>query len=188
MKSKKRLIKNTIIIAIGKFSTQVMSFFLLPLYTSILTSSEYGTYDFVNTLILFLVPIATLLMEEAMFRFLIDANDEKEKKIIITQSVIFIIIGLIVVSIFSFIILDVIKYELKYYIVLFLIVSVYNALSEALSRGIGRIKLYSLGAFISSALIIILNVIFIAYFRIDKNVKLYNTKTSNIIKMKFVNL
>ena len=82
MKSKKRLIKNTIIIAIGKFSTQIVSFLLLPLYTSILTKAEYGTFDFINTLVLFLVPIFTLLMEEAMFRFLIDADSKEEKRLL----------------------------------------------------------------------------------------------------------
>ena len=36
----KKLIKNTIIIAIGKMSTQIISFLLLPLYTSILATEE----------------------------------------------------------------------------------------------------------------------------------------------------
>ena len=42
MNQKKELIKNTIIISIGKFSTQLVSFLLLPLYTSLLKESEYG--------------------------------------------------------------------------------------------------------------------------------------------------
>ena len=70
---KRELIKNTIIVAIGKFSTQIISFLLLPLYTSILTTSEYGIYDFLITVAVFLVPMITLLLEESMFRFLIDS-------------------------------------------------------------------------------------------------------------------
>lgn len=46
MNQKKQLLVNTIIIAIGKLSTQVVSFLLLPLYTSKLSPAEYGTYDF----------------------------------------------------------------------------------------------------------------------------------------------
>ena len=71
---KRELIKNTIIVAIGKFSTQIISFLLLPLYTSILTTSEYGIYDFLITVAVFLVPMITLLLEESMFRFLMDAD------------------------------------------------------------------------------------------------------------------
>ena len=55
MNQKKELIKNTIIISIGKFSTQLVSFLLLPLYTSLLTTSEYGQYDFLNTISIFFV-------------------------------------------------------------------------------------------------------------------------------------
>ena len=73
MNQKKELIKNTLIISIGKFSTQLITFLLLPLYTSLLTTSEYGEYDFLNTISIFLIPCVTLLMEEGMFRFLIDA-------------------------------------------------------------------------------------------------------------------
>ena len=53
MNQKRELIKNTLIISIGKFSTQIVSFLLLPLYTSLLTTSEYGAYDFLNTISIF---------------------------------------------------------------------------------------------------------------------------------------
>lgn len=186
MKSKKRLIKNTIIIAIGKFSTQIVSFLLLPLYTSILTKAEYGTFDFINTLVLFLVPIFTLLMEEAMFRFLIDADSKEEKKIVITQSIIFVVANLIIGSLILFIILSILKYEYKYYLILFIFASIYNGLSQALSRGTGQIKLYSFTAFASSSLSIILNVIFIVYFRIGVKGLLLSFIVANIISPTFV--
>ena len=48
MEKNKELIKNTIIILLGKFCTQFLSFFLLPLYTSILSANEYGIYDTVG--------------------------------------------------------------------------------------------------------------------------------------------
>ena len=39
MRESKRLIQNTGIIAIGNMSTKLVSFFLLPLYTSILSTA-----------------------------------------------------------------------------------------------------------------------------------------------------
>ncbi len=56
MKRGKELIGNTLIIAIGNFSTKIISFFLLPLYTTILTTSDYGTYDLLVTIATFLIP------------------------------------------------------------------------------------------------------------------------------------
>ena len=83
---KRELFKNTFIIAIGKFSTQVISYLLLPLYTSILTTSEYGIYDFLITACVFIVPFITLLMEESMFRFLIDEDTTSGKKKVMSNA------------------------------------------------------------------------------------------------------
>lgn len=47
MSEQKRLLKNTGIIAIGNLSTKLISFLLLPLYTAILSASEYGTVDYI---------------------------------------------------------------------------------------------------------------------------------------------
>ena len=45
------LIKNTAIITVGKICTQLITFFLLPLYTSLLSTQEYGIIDLLNTLV-----------------------------------------------------------------------------------------------------------------------------------------
>lgn len=36
------LAKNTAVIAVGKIATQLVSFLLLPLYTAVLSTEDYG--------------------------------------------------------------------------------------------------------------------------------------------------
>ena len=98
MNQKKELIKNTLIISIGKFSTQLVSFLLLPLYTTLLTTSEYGQYDLLNTISIFLIPCVTLLMEEGMFRFLIDAKTDKDKGEVFSITTVFSLISYLIWS------------------------------------------------------------------------------------------
>ena len=74
MNKKKQLAKNTIIIFFGRVCTQLISFFLLPLYTSYLATKEYGTVDLIQTYVTLLVPIITLELEMSIFRFLIDSR------------------------------------------------------------------------------------------------------------------
>ena len=143
MNQKKQLLKNTVIIAIGKLSTQIVSFLLLRLYTSKLTTSEYGTYDFLVTLSTFLLPIITMLMEESMFRFLIDAEDLKSKKRVITATIAYTAVGTLVFSIIAGIVMGIMKYEYAVVFLLFIISNVLIGLSNALARGTGKIKLYS---------------------------------------------
>lgn len=75
----KYLFKNTAVFTIGNFATKVISFFLIPLYTNVLTTSEYGTVDLVVTISTIAVPIITLNIMEAVMRFNLDKGADKNK-------------------------------------------------------------------------------------------------------------
>lgn len=189
MNQKKQLFKNTVIIAIGKLSTQIISFLLLPLYTSKLSPEEYGTYDFLVTLSIFLLPIITMLMEESMFRFLIDAEDLKSKKRVITATIAYTVIGTAIFSIIAGIIMGIMKYEYAIVFLLFIISNILIGLSNALARGTGKIKLYSFSNFILGASTIVLNILFIVSLKLGVNGLLWsntiaNTLTAVIVLMK----
>lgn len=166
MDQKKQLLLNTIIIAIGKLGTQIISFILLPLYTNALTPAEYGTYDFWITLSTFLLPIITLMMEESMFRFLIDANTQRDKKRIITATVFYTTWGTILFSVIALIVMAIMHYEYAVAFLLFIISNILIGLSNAIARGNGKVKLYSLSNFILGVSTIILNILFIVVFKL----------------------
>lgn len=96
MSKEKALVKNTLIVTIGKICTQFISFILLPLYTALLTTEQYGVVDLLNTLINLITPILLFKIEDGIFRFLIDKReDNKGKKQIITTTIYFTIIQLV---------------------------------------------------------------------------------------------
>lgn len=179
MNQKKQLLVNTIIIAIGKLSTQVISFLLLPLYTSKLTPSEYGTYDLLVTISTFLLPIITMLMEESMFRFLIDAEDFKSKKKVITATIFYTTVGALVFCLISGIVLAIMKYEYAAVFILFILSNIILGLSNALARGMGKIKLYSLSNFILGASTIVLNIVFIVSLKLGVSGLLWSNTIAN---------
>ena len=81
MKSKeKELLKNTTIVSVGKICTQLITFFLLPLYTAILSTAEYGIVDLLNTLVGLFLPIMTLQIEQGIFRFLVERRNNREEQ------------------------------------------------------------------------------------------------------------
>ena len=100
MDKKKQLAKNTIIIFFGRVSTQLISFFLLPLYTSYLATKEYGLVDLIQTYVTLLVPIITLELEMSIFRYLIDSrSDDKSTKKLISNNFFVLTISLLIFSI-----------------------------------------------------------------------------------------
>ena len=75
-----KLVKNTIILAVGTFVPKLAIFVALPILTAYFTKAEYGTYDLVVTLVSFVLPAATLQIQAAAFRFLIDVKENEEEK------------------------------------------------------------------------------------------------------------
>ena len=74
----KYLLKNIGLLTLSSFATKFLSFFLVPLYTNILSTTEYGTYDLFNTTIGVLLPLLTLNIHEAVLRFLLDKNNNRQ--------------------------------------------------------------------------------------------------------------
>ena len=80
MSREKELVKNTAIIAVGRICAQAASFLLLPVYTALLSTEEYGIVDLLNTYVSLIVPIVTLQMEQALFRYLVEHRKKEEEK------------------------------------------------------------------------------------------------------------
>lgn len=186
MSHQSQLVKNTVIIAIGKLSTQVLSYILLPLYTSKMTTSEYGIFDFICTISLFLCPVITLLMEESMFRFLIDAETEKQKKKIISQTIIYTVIGTLVFIPIATLILNISTDYSPFLIFCFIAFVVSNiaiALSNSLARGLSQIKTYSVSNFILGALTIILTIIVLIWVPSAEGLLIANLSANFIVAL-----
>ena len=78
MSREKNLVINTIVLAIGRYMPKLSVIVTLPILTSCLTKAEYGTIDLISTLVMMVIPIATLQIQTAAFRFLIDYRGDVE--------------------------------------------------------------------------------------------------------------
>lgn len=166
MSKESKLMKNTIMLAIGNICTKCISFFMLPLYTSILSTSEYGDVDLVSTYVSLLIIIMTLQFEQGVFRFLIDSRNNENKKINYITTTIFsiFIVNLIFVILF-FPLLKYINYQYTYYLLTWVVIGSFTAILLQIPRGIGENIIYVIGSFISGSSNVILNVIFVAVLR-----------------------
>ena len=70
------LFKNVGLMAIGQFGSRMLSFFLVPLYTSVLSTADYGTFDLYGTIVQLLVPVLTLNIYDAVLRFALDGKED----------------------------------------------------------------------------------------------------------------
>lgn len=176
------LIKNTAIITIGKICTQLISFFLLPIYTALLTTAEYGVVDLLNTLVSLLLPVITLQIEQALFRYLIDAREkENDIKIIISTTFFSLVIQCIIYILLFCLVSKWINNEYKYFLLTNLIANIFSSIMLQISRGLGDNKNYAIGSFITAIMTIVLNIIFIIIFEFGAYGMLMASLLANII-------
>lgn len=164
----KDLFKNTVIISIGTICTKLITFFLLPLYTGVLSTTEYGLVDLLNTLVTLLIPIITFQVEHAVYRNLIEnRNNEKEKKKIITDGIVSICYQIIVFLLTFFLFAIFIKNQYKYYLLIIIILNIFSSLFMQIARGLGDNKKYSISGFINAFITIVFSIIFLLIVKLN---------------------
>ena len=164
MKRGKYLAKNTLLFALNVVGTKLITFLLVPLYTGAFSTTEYGVVDLINTIAVILVPVITLNIGEAIMRFGLDKDVEKND--ISTVGILFAFlslgIGLIVfpiLKLFSSINID---YSLVY---LFCVSQgLYITFSYNL-RGQEKLIQYAIGNIICTFLMAILNIVFLVVLK-----------------------
>ncbi|HEV1943285.1 TPA: oligosaccharide flippase family protein, partial [Streptococcus pneumoniae] len=166
MSKYKELAKNTGIFALANFSSKILIFLLVPIYTRVLTTTEYGFYDLVYTTIQLFVPILTLNISEAVMRFLM--KDGVSKKSVFSIAVLDIFIGsiafallLLVNNLFS--LSDLISQYSIYIFVIFVFYTLNNFLIQ-FSKGIDKIGVTAISGVISTAVMLAMNVILLVVF------------------------
>lgn len=182
MDRNKKLLKNTMIITIGKVCTQLITFLLLPLYTGILSTAEYGTVDLLNTLVSLLLPIITFQIEQAVFRELIESRSSLiESKKIVSSSVLLVLLQCFIYAVLFLCISSFIHNQYKFYLFINVITAIFSSLFLQISRGFGDNQKYAIGSFISAFSTIILNVLFLVFIKLRVDGMLIATMLGQLI-------
>lgn len=90
----KTLISDTLIFALGNFGSKVILFLLVPLYTNVLSTGEYGTAELVYTMSELLMPFVSLVIFDAVIRFGLKKNENREN--VLLCAIIVMVIGSII--------------------------------------------------------------------------------------------
>ncbi len=160
----KYLIKNTAIFAINNIATKLIVFLLVPLYTYFLTTSEYGVVDLLFTISSVLVPIFTLNVSEAIYRFSMDKDANNNK--IISTSIILLIFGCLM-SLVCIPILGLFPNytNYKYLFYFYVVSSTFFQIFIMNLKGQEKLKEFAIGNILNTLLIALLNILFLALLK-----------------------
>lgn len=164
----KKLASNTIIFAIGTFSSKILSFLLMPFVTRMMGTGDYGSADLVQQTVNVLIPIVTLQVNSAALRFSLDkaANKADVFKVGVRTT----LIGFAVFLLFTYplSLLTINNFRLGDYIILiiaFVLVSSFRQLCQQFVRGCGQVKLYAVDGILATATTLLFTILFLGPFK-----------------------
>ena len=148
-------------LTLGTLMNKGLQFFAIPFFSRWLSTGEYGRFDLYYTYISLLLPIITLSIDDAVFRYCIDAKDDMKKKGYISNALIINLINMLVIGAIFIMFADDKKLQIVFCI--YLAGEVFSQYLRGYLRGIKRLDIYS-AAMVMNTLIMIFAVTVLVYF------------------------
>ncbi len=158
---KNNLAKNTLLLSIGTILNKGLTFIMIPLFSSWLSTEDYGTFDLISTYVTLVIPLIGLSLTEALFRFSLDTEDKKEKKEYVSTSFYVFTFNLIISFFICLILYKLNVWNLAFYCLFLLVGEVYMTYFNNYLRSIKKLSFYSFTSIISTIFIAIFTTIFV---------------------------
>ncbi len=160
-----RLIKNIGMLLAGNFVSKVLSFLMVPFYTSILTTSDYGTADLISNTVLLVLPLFSVLMNEAVMRFTLDQTTDRKQVFSIAMTVS--TFGYLAAMCFSpLILLSQTLRPYYWFVVMYYVVSWLYNITSCYVKGLDRLSIITSAGIIHTFVYLSLNIFFLAVVKI----------------------
>ena len=165
MNKYKKLAMNTFIFAVGNFGSKILVYLLSYLYSKYLSPSDSSTKELLEITANFLLPIFTLSITEAIIRYGLDNNYDKRE--VFTSATCLCGLGLISMLVFSPL-FHFLSFVNGYTVLLLVYVctSAFRSLCSQFVRARGLVKLFSFDGILTTLVLFLLNIVFIAHFKL----------------------
>ena len=157
------LAKNIGLLTVSQFGTKLLSFFLVPFYTRILTTADYGMFDLFSTTVSLLIPMFTLGISSGVLRYAMEKDTDKSAVFsygltyfCISSVLVFLL--LLMNSLFS---LNLVISQNSVFVFLMFVTSNLNGIVSAFVRGGENIKAIAVAGIVGTVVTVALNIVFL---------------------------
>ncbi|WP_407856510.1 lipopolysaccharide biosynthesis protein [Enterococcus hailinensis] len=157
----KKLLNNSLIFAVGNFGSKIISLLMVPLYTFVLSTQQYGVVDLLTTTVSLFVPLISLSIGESVIRYTMDAHHlPKEQNRVLTNAI---VVNLISTAIALFILPILMFYgvfgKLLPYFFLLMVVTQFQITISQFVRGVGLVKAFAINGLLMTAVTAGMNIL-----------------------------
>lgn len=162
-----RFIKNTFIFFVGSIFSKLISFLLLPLYTSKIPASQMGEFDTNVTIFTIIASLCFFEIWTGVLRFLYSKDKKEDKAEIIASGLqIYLLSSCLFIAISSTLCIF-FKYRYPALLITYMLLYMFSNLLSFIARGEQKNVDFAISGCISSVLTVSLNVLLILKFGFD---------------------
>ncbi len=159
----KKLASDSVVMLIGTFSSKLLVFLLMPLYTAILSPAEYGTAELITGTANLIMPFACIGITSGIFRFAMDRDANKAEVFSTSVTVLLLgMVGLLAISIPIALFGE--QREAVVLIVLYVLLADLQAVCAQYVRAIDLPKLFAGQGVFNTLFTILANILFLVVF------------------------
>ncbi len=165
MNQYKKLVLNTLIFGIGTFSSKVLVFLLMPIYTRILTPADYSVVELVTGTANFMIPIVAVCIGEGVIRFGLDSTVRKDD--VFTSGILTVLIGFAVFAVL-YPLLAKIPFITGYtpLVYLYVLASSLRGICAQFVRAKGYVRLYAFDGVLTTVMLLTFNILGLVVFQL----------------------
>lgn len=166
MTKERKLLSDTLLYAVANFGASALSFLMLPLYTWYYSPEEFGVWDVTLTAITLLIPLVSLELTNATYRFLMQAKAHSKQQQIISTGFLQIIRQLFIIDSCLVLLFYFFSFPYQWIAFTMLNIMIISGFLQQCARGLGRNKLFAIIGPLQTSVVIMLNLVFILVFKI----------------------
>ena len=161
------LLNNVGIFTISIFASKILVFLLVPLYTRVLSTKEYGVFDLVVSTASMVYPILTVNIADAVVRFCLDRSCRKGDVITIGLRYLFrsVAISCVIAFIAYLCPIPVTIRGMEWLVLLYCIFYAVNQFLTQLAKGLENVKSMGIAGVIGTLVMLLANILFLLVFK-----------------------
>ncbi len=162
----RKLAINTVLLAVSTFSSKLLVFFLLPLYTRVLSPDSFGRADMIMQTANLLLPLVSIGIIHSIVRFGIDKGYNRVS--VFTTGSVVLFIGLLIFALTTPFLYNVTYIgDLAPLLFVYVFTSLLRSLFSQFVRSQHYVRLYALDGLMSTVFNILFNVLFLVVMQLD---------------------
>jgi len=186
MKKEQSLLLETIYYGFGRFGSKIISFFLLPVFTQYLTTADYGILELINTTKSLLIPLLSLELFKAMYRYLLDKSEKPWKIYSVSMnytllSSLFFLFLLLIIDISGLI-----SYKFLWLVAAMCLLALFNNFHLQYLRATGNVKAFALIGIFSTVISAVVNIILIVVLQLGYISIIFSSALTSLLSLLFI--